>query len=119
MLGVLVYPAFSASHCPALSVRIRHVIPMKIAPSLLYLRLPRRSPEGDGPLWRESRVSLRNSFLKPFWASGWFPPTFDLEPLGAANASPSRIGPLAIGALDDYARYILHTPTKVLPMSTV
>ena len=30
-----------------------------------------------------------------------------------------RFGPLSIGLLDDHARCILHTPTKVLPMSPV
>ena len=28
-------------------------------------------------------------------------------------------GPLAIGVLDDHARSIVHTPTKLLPMSPV
>ena len=30
-----------------------------------------------------------------------------------------RFGPLSIGLLDDHARCVLHTPTKVLPMSPV
>lgn len=43
------------------------------------------------------------------------------EPVGLAPQDDRswtvRVGPLSIGFLDDHARCILHTHTKVLPMS--
>ena len=45
------------------------------------------------------------------------------EPVGLAPQDERywtvRFGPLVIGLLDDQARCILNTPTKVLPMSPV
>ena len=45
------------------------------------------------------------------------------EPIGLVPHSNRfwtiRFGPLSIGLLDDYARCVLHTPTKVSPMSPV
>ena len=45
------------------------------------------------------------------------------EPVGLAPQNDRfwtiRFGPLSIGLLDDYARFVLHTPTKVSPMSSV
>ena len=45
------------------------------------------------------------------------------EPVGLVQQDDRfwniRFGPLSIGLLDDHARCILHTPTKVLPISPV
>ena len=45
------------------------------------------------------------------------------EPVGLVQQDERswtiQFGPLVIGLLDDHARCVVHTPTKVLPMSPV
>jgi hypothetical protein len=96
-------------------------------PASKYHASPRSYPARITPPDYEAEVTVRkvrsNGQIK--WKGGkiYLSESLRGEPVGLVQQDDRhwdiRFGPLVIGLLDDYARSVVHTPTKVLPMSPV